>query len=359
MSAFGRRVEQVFDAAIELSGVARARYLDTACARDPALRREVEALLEADAAPRRAPDALARAAIDEVAAPDGGAAAIDGAPAERVGQFEITGRLGEGGLGVVYEAYDARLDRRVALKVVRPGAAAFRARLLREAQALARVAHPNVVAVHEVGDVGDELFIAMELVRGETLRAWLARAERSWRDVLAMFVEAGRGLAAAHAAGLVHRDFKPDNVLVGVDGRPRVVDFGIARAADAAGEEPAPGRARAPGLLDTALTAPHLLLGTPAFMSPEQFEGREVDARTDQFSFAVALYAALFRAPPFEGDDVPAIRASVVTGAVRPPRPGDVPEEVVAAVLRALSRSPAARFATMDAFLEELARPLG
>src|SRR5262249_38146209 len=150
----------------------------------------------------------------------------------KLGRYVVLERLGAGGMGVVYSAYDPELDRSVAVKLLRPDAsvrADGRTRLLREAQAMAELAHPNGVPVHDVGAFGDQVFVAMELVRGRTLRDWLAAARRRWREVLDVMVQAGRGLAAAHAAGLVHRDFKPENVLIGADGRARVVDFGLAR----------------------------------------------------------------------------------------------------------------------------------
>ena len=146
----------------------------------------------------------------------------------RIGRFVLEGPIGAGGMGIVYAARDPHLDRRIALKVVKPDAAAElrdQARLLREAQAMARLSHPNVVQIHEVGVWEGRVFIAMELVAGRTLAAWLATSERGWRDVVATYVAAGRGLAA----GIVHRDFKPENVLVGDDGRVRVTDFGLAR----------------------------------------------------------------------------------------------------------------------------------
>src|SRR5262245_38729127 len=150
-----------------------------------------------------------------------------------VGRYVILDRLGTGGMGVVYSAYDPELDRKVALKLLRPDRGPFsgeagRLRLLREAQAIARLSHPNVIAVYDTGSFGDQVFVAMEFVEGWTLRQWLEEKRPAWREVLARFVLAGRGLAAAHAVGLVHRDFKPENVLLGKDGRVRVADFGIA-----------------------------------------------------------------------------------------------------------------------------------
>ncbi|MCA9659787.1 MAG: serine/threonine protein kinase, partial [Myxococcales bacterium] len=191
---------------------------------------------------------------------------------KQIDRFLVLGRLGAGGMGVVVEAYDPELDRKVAIKLLRSQRARqdSQARLLREAQAMARVSHPNVVQVYDVGLVGDQVFIAMELVVGETLAQWLEAERRPWPEVVARFIDAARGLAAAHAAGLVHRDFKPDNVLLASDGRVRVADFGLARedrefqaattAADNPGERP---------LLANTLTATGVLMGTPMYMSPE------------------------------------------------------------------------------------------
>ena len=153
----------------------------------------------------------------------------------RIGRYVIIEQVGTGAMGVVYGAYDPELDRKIALKLLKPGQGreghGASARLLREAKAIARLPHPNVVAVHDVGVLEDQVFLAMEFVAGGTIKSWLDEKPRSWREILDVFIAAGRGLAAAHAAGLVHRDFKPDNVLLDKEGRPRVVDFGLARQA--------------------------------------------------------------------------------------------------------------------------------
>jgi eukaryotic-like serine/threonine-protein kinase len=262
-----------------------------------------------------------------------------------VGRYVVLDRIGAGGMGVVYAAYDPELDRRVALKLLRPdrfGGEAGRSRLLREAQALARLTHPNVVAVHDAGTFGDRVFVAMELVEGETLRQWLEAEPRSWREVLDRFLPAGRGLAAAHAAGLVHRDFKPENVLLGRDGRVRVVDFGLAKALADAAEEPAEALAEPGG--GTPLTEWGVVLGTPAYMAPEQVRGIAADARSDQFSFCVALYEALYGERPFAGE-----------GVVREAPAGTrVPGWLRAVVLRGLKASPEERYPAMDGLLRDL-----
>jgi serine/threonine-protein kinase len=357
-----RRVEEVFDGALERSGVERARFLDAECEGDPTLRTEVEALLLRDADPNEdaGPARSKRADPNEDAGPARSQRADPNEDARpgTVGRFEVVRKIGQGGMGIVYEAYDGTLDRRVALKLVRfadadDGGRVARTRLLREAQAMAQVADPHVVPVYEVGEHGDEVFIAMELVEGETLSAWLGRAPRTWREALAMYVASGRGLAAAHARGIVHRDFKPDNVLVGRDGRPRVLDFGLAlmRREEAA----RPGADDAPA---HGLTATGALMGTPQYMSPEHFRAQNVDAQSDQFCFGVALYRALFGVFPFEGTTLIVLGDRVCSGDVRPPPASEVPPAVVHAVIRALSPDPDARFPSMPALLDELEKPL-
>ncbi|MGE5232640.1 MAG: serine/threonine-protein kinase [Acidobacteriota bacterium] len=285
-----------------------------------------------------------------------------GAP---LGRYLVLERLGAGGMGVVYAAYDPQLDRKVAVKLLRTEWSgdrdAARARLLREAQALARLAHPNVIAVHDVGTLGNQVFVAMEFVDGETLAEALENRPRDWRRALELYLQAGEGLAAAHQAGLVHRDFKPANALLGRDGRVRVLDFGLARAvgggdegAPAAGVAPASGSA-SPGLLATPLTVAGALLGTPAYMAPEQLAGQPADERSDQWSFAVALYEAVYGEHPCGGTTLPEMIERIRSGALRPEPPStEVPRWLRAVLLRALSREPAARFAAMSDLLAAL-----
>jgi tetratricopeptide (TPR) repeat protein/predicted Ser/Thr protein kinase len=274
----------------------------------------------------------------------------------QVGRYVIVGTVGEGGMGVVYAGYDPELDRKVALKVLRPERAASpnaRARLLREAQAIARLSHPNVVAVHDAGTFGEQVFVAMEYVDGRTLRQWLKEEERSWREVVDLFRIAGQGLAAAHAAGLVHRDFKPDNVLIGKDGRVRVADFGLARPVEPPEAEET---LEASGDRSPGLTSWGMVLGTPGYMAPEQLRGLSSDARSDQFSFCVALYEALYGERPFAGE----VADAAERGDIRPPREdARVPAWLRDVVLRGLSADPARRWASMDELLRELARDPG
>ena len=349
-----QHVREVFDVAAELEPADRDAFLAAACGGDAALHREVLALLAGVAAPT----------ID--ALPPG---APRPPPPRAIGRFAVLGKLGEGGMGVVYRGRDHALDRDVALKLVNHrGGDDARLRLLREAQAMARVAHPNVVPVYEVGEHGEQVFVAMELVRGANLTRWLRRAPRTWRDVVRVLVEAGRGLAAAHRAGVLHRDVKPDNVLIGDDGRARIADFGLARADvataggvaattpdDDGGSAPTSGERRA---LALELTHDGAVVGSPGFMSPEHFGGA-VNAASDQWSLAATAYYAVFHALPFPGRDLAALRDAVLTAtAPRPPAGGDVPRAVVDAILRGLERRPEDRFATVDELVDVLAAAL-
>ena len=278
------------------------------------------------------------------------------APGASVGRYVIAREIGAGGMGMVYAAHDPELDRLVAVKVLRGDSdPEMQPRLRREAQAMAQLAHPNVVAVHDVGVFDDRMFIAMEHVPGETLARWLV-TPRSPHDVLEVYGAAGRGLAAAHAVGIVHRDFKPENVFIGKDARVRVGDFGLARTSGAV--ELSGGtvvRIERPSLV-RELTAPGTLLGTPFYMAPELYGGAEADARSDQFSFCVALYTALYGQRPFAGDTIDALADNVRAGRVREPRvTARVPRRIRAALLRGLSVDRDARFPSLGDLLAELA----
>jgi len=280
--------------------------------------------------------------------------------AARIGRFSILRQLGEGGMGRVYVGYDEELDRKVAIKVLRSDAGDPR-RLVREAQSLARLSHPNVVQVHESGTYNGAVFIAMEFVDGRTLAD--ASTDADWRGRLELLVQAGRGLAAAHAAGLVHRDFKPDNVLVGSDGRVRVLDFGLVRRTDGADEElleteatdPADPRARAA----VGLTLRGSVMGTPAYMAPEQHAGQACDAAADQYGFCVAAFELLFELRPFATGMLRELHEAKRSAAiVELPAGSPVPRSVRALILRGLSPSPRERWPSMDALLDALAAEL-
>jgi len=281
----------------------------------------------------------------------------------RVGRYVIGARIGAGGMGVVYRAHDPELDRALAIKLVRTarGGSAGRARLLREAQAMAKLRHPNVVPIFDVGPTGDGVFVVMPCLEGGTLGEWVRAAPRPWREVIARFAAAGRGLVAAHAAGLVHRDFKPDNVLLDAEGTVEVADFGLARID--ADELPSSGARRAHDPRED-LTRTGDVLGTPAYMAPEQMRGEPSDARADQFSFCVALWEALYGRRPFDagtargGDALRALLDQIVAEQRTTPTSGrDVPGWVRAALDRGLRPSPADRWPSMQALLGALGGP--
>jgi tetratricopeptide (TPR) repeat protein len=277
-----------------------------------------------------------------------------------IGRHMVLQRLGAGGMGVVYAAYDPELDRKVALKVLLSDVAedAGGARLRREAQALGKLAHPNVVTVHDMGIVGDQVWLAMELVDGLTLRQWLS-TPRGWREVLEVLRDAGKGLAAAHAAGLLHRDFKPENVMVGDDGRVRVMDFGLARARPM--EVPTePKDSRLMPTIDTLgmeVTQADEIIGTPCYMAPEQLRSGELTTAADQFAFCVTLWEALYGERPFAGRTLAALVVNVLDGRLRSPSKGHrVPARLHRALLRGLAREPEARWSSMACLLDELQR---
>lgn len=270
------------------------------------------------------------------------------AAAVKLGNFTVLERLGSGAMGTVYSAYDDRLDRKVAIKLLhRHGG--DRELLLREAQSLARLSHPNVVAIFEVGTWEDQPFMVMEFVDGVTLAVWARSHRRSWREVRDVLRDAGRGLGAAHRVGLVHRDFKPANVLIDRDGRVRVADFGLARpsgsnSAVSTSDDSLDQTARAVQVANSGSLA-----GTPAYMSPELFEGLRATDRSDQFAFCAVMYEALAGMRPFPGDTVPEIAKSVLEGAFRGwPRDANVPTFLRKVVERGLARDPETRFASMD-----------
>ena len=321
------------------------------------------------------------ALLREVAGTSVGAGAGELRPGELFGDtYRIVRRLGAGGMGVVYLARDLTLQREVAVKVhhARFGTE----RLYREALAMAQLAHPNVVAVHGVGQVDGRFYIAMEYVPGDNLAGWRAAAPRAWRAVLDVMLGVGEGLAAAHAAGFVHRDVKPPNILVGHDGRPRVGDFGLVRVTSDGGRDDgaaadAPGGADAHAVavaetlapagrsgvtpsseaLGRELTAIGTTLGTPAYMAPEQLAGRAVDARADQFAFCVVLYEALYGERPWPGKSVAALRDEIAAMPPRAPTRAGVPAWLWPALRRGLARAPEDRYPDLAALLAVLRRP--
>jgi serine/threonine protein kinase len=296
-----------------------------------------------------------------------GAVASDLVPGASIGKYRLDRVLGSGGMGVVWAAFDPDLERPVAIKVLRSidGVATLRTRLLREARAMARLKHPNILTVYEVGTDRNRDYIAMELIDGADLDAWL-RARPPRAEILAALFAAGRGLAAAHDAGLIHRDLKPHNILRGRDGSVYVTDFGLARGQIDDGAEiiqqpiAVAATAVASGsyprgvdsVLDSPLTQTGVLIGTPAYMAPEQFAGRAPDPRSDQFAFCITAWEALTGARPFAGSTLDELRAAV-SGAV-PAVPPGLPPRIGAVLVRGLAADPAARWPDMHALLREL-----
>ncbi len=369
-----RQIDELITLVLNQQESERKAFLDRACEGDAELRRAVESLLACDEnagtfLARPATQLLAEELADDSKARWRAFAAL--APPSAVGRYLVERELGSGGMGLVYAGYDPELGRKVAIKLMRPESGRAdpsqgKARLLREAQALAQLTHPNVISIHDVGTFGDQVFIAMEYVEGCTLTDWLSAEKRTWSEIVSIFVQAGSGLGAAHAKGIVHRDFKPDNLWVGEDGRARVLDFGLARsiwtghgeklqAADASREQSRLSPRLA--MLRASLTETGKLLGTPAYMAPEQLGGEVGDARSDQFSFCVALYQALHGELPFRGESIEALLHQVKQRTVQEaPKSRGVPPWLRRVLLRGLSPNPADRYESMDGLLRELSQ---
>ena len=284
-----------------------------------------------------------------------------------VGRYVLLDRLGTGGMGVVYAAYDPELDRKLALKLVTPRADRThkdRARLLREAQALAKLSNPHVVAIHDVGTHGERVWLAMELVEGSTLAEWARAEPRRWSELLPVLTDVARGVAAAHAVELVHRDLKPDNVMVGEDRRVRVMDFGLAHGrapvtSDTEPGTPLDGPPSRPTLAALAmrLTNDGAIQGTPAYMAPEQWKGNEAGAEADQFGWSVMAWELLYGERPFAGETPSQIATSVLLGRRRPPPSSRrVPAWLRRIVERGLELEPSRRWPTMVVLVSALER---
>ena len=279
----------------------------------------------------------------------------DPAVPEQVGRFRLEDRLGAGGMGVVYRARDPDLDRGVAVKLLHPrftSDAHGQRRLLREARALARLQHPNVVTVYEAGTVGDRMWIAMELVPGVTLAAWLRSERPAWTAALDVMLAAGRGLAAAHAAGLVHSDIKPENIMIDDEGRVRVMDFGLVRAHSdgVVGGDPARGAAA-----ELVASAGSVLAGTPRYMAPELYNFAAADARSDQYAWCVTCWEAVYGQTPFPQESLASLATAISAGRIAPP-PDDrsVPEWLQNVLERGLHVDPRRRFGSMRELFAEI-----
>ncbi len=273
---------------------------------------------------------------------------------DRIDHYTVLGVLGRGSYGVVVHARDNQLGRDVALKLLHPGPGLDDRRLMREAQAMARLSHPNVVMVHGAGVTEHGVYVAMEMVDGTTLTGWVERSRHEWDEIVDMWIDAGKGLAAAHDAGLVHRDFKPDNVLVGSDGGVLVTDFGLAAAPGYRASET--DRVAPEDELSQSLTQTGAIVGTPRYMSPEQHVGRTADAKSDQYSFCLALWEALSGTRAFEGAPSE-LAEKKATAAPSWPASAPPPKRLVDALRRGLDPDPRQRWDSMNALLEALTRP--
>jgi tetratricopeptide (TPR) repeat protein len=291
------------------------------------------------------------ATVTSLGEPATGGAIVELTRGETLGRYIVGDRVGAGAMGVVYAAQDFGLGRKVALKLVREhGDAQRSARLLREAQVLALLSHPNIVTVYDVGMFHEQLFIALEFIQGQSAGEWLRARPRARAEIVDVFVQAGRGLAAAHAAGVIHRDFKPDNVLISHSGRVCVTDFGLARLdseLDDAPGVPLPGKA-------APVTRTGAMLGTPAYMAPEQLLGESASAETDQFSFCVSLYEALYGRRPFGGTTTDELRARMHQGRAQLPSSPRIPSSLRRVLVRGLEVRPQDRFASMSELLVAL-----
>jgi serine/threonine protein kinase len=275
-----------------------------------------------------------------------------------VGRYQVVQRLGAGGMGVVYRAHDPQLDREVALKLLRSARAGEQVsvlRMLREAKSVAKIRHPNVVTVYDAGEVDGRVFIAMELMRGTDLGKWFGQ-RRDWRDVVRVMLQAAQGLRAAHEAGLIHRDFKPDNVVLEDNGNVKVLDFGLARTAyDVDARSHVPELAHGGTNTAVKLTRTGAMMGTLAYMAPEQYEQQPLDARTDQFSFCVTLFMGVYGYRPFGGMSPGALKANILDGKIESPEdPTVAPTQLLEILRKGLATNSNDRFSSMDELIAEL-----
>ncbi len=338
------RVKQVFQSALEQSPEMRPAFLDGACGDDRSLRAEVESLLRAH---EQAGSFAERPAVE----------GVSGRPMrrdDRLGPYEIVELVGAGAMGDVYRARDSRLGRDVAIKLLPPLFTANADRLARfdrEARTLASLNHPHLLTVHDIGDVDGRPYLVTEYVDGGTLKTWMRSESRTWRQGVELLVGVADGLAVAHAAGVVHRDVKPDNILVSTHGDATLADFGLARLFEAISDAtatPSGGKVH---------TQPGMIVGTIAYMSPEQASGKPVDARSDVFSFGVVLYETLCGRQPFVGTSELEVLQRVQHQTAEP-LGEEIPPALRAVVDKALEKDPSDRYQTMRDLVVDLRRLL-
>lgn len=331
------RLMAVFEGACARRVEDRVAFLDEACAGDPALRRDVDQLLAAD---EQSQGLLNKPAVD-----------LGTATNQQIGPYRIEAKLGEGGMGIVFRAHDTKLDRPVALKFLTGDVAdaAARRRFQREAQTASSLNHPHILTVHDVGEWEGRQYLVTEYLEGGTLKDWVTAEKRSWREVLELLVGVADGLSTAHAAGILHRDIKPANILIHRSGYAKLADFGLAKMA----HNPVVGQADR--TLTEGPTRPGVLVGTIAYMSPEQASGKPLDGRSDVFSFGVVLYEALAGRRPFTGATDLEVLQTIIHGTAEP-LGEEIPQVLRHVVHKALEKDPAARYQTMQEMVDDLRR---
>lgn len=339
-----KQIDELFQAALDREPSQRAAFLEQACDGDETLRQEVESML--------ASDEQAQSFIEKPAVEDAADLLVNQTTQSKVGwtigPYKITGALGEGGRGEVYLAEDTRLARQVAIKFLLPQSVAeeqAKRRLIREAQAAAKLDHPNICTIHEVGEENGQAYIVMQYIEGETLAARLDRQPLQITETLEIAVQVADALAEAHSRGIVHRDIKPQNIMITLQGQVKVLDFGLAKLVQKGSSE----------VTHTLLTEPGLISGTVPYMSPEQLEGKSVDARSDLFSLGTVLYEMLAGRNPFAAENSAATIAAILT--LEPPsllRFTKVPKELQRIVRKCLEKAPERRYPTTRDLLEDL-----
>ena len=337
------RLKELFDCARALPPAARTAYLAEACGGDEALRVEVERLLAAHDAAGSFLEIPAAALADETMT-----AGLEG---QRLGPYRIESRIGAGGMGEVYRAVDTRLNRPVAIKFLSADLAdsSARRRFQQEAQMASALNHPHILTVHEAGELEGRQYLVTEFVDGGTLKDWAKTTQRSWRQIVELMVGVADALAAAHAVGILHRDIKPENILVTTSGYAKLADFGLAKLEERATPATTAQTVRADE------TRPGVVIGTIAYMSPEQAAGKPLDARSDIFSFGVVLYELLAGRRPFTGTTDLEVLQTIIQGAAAP-LDGEMPPALGLAVDKALEKDPADRYQTMRDLVVDLRR---
>src|SRR2546423_3927739 len=352
------KIEEIFNNALVLEAVERNLYLAEACSDDPSLRKEVESLISSH---EEDSTFLQRPVLEmglRILANDPNQFSLG----EYIGPYQLLSILGRGGMGTVYLALDPRLGRKVALKVLIPSVTKDKERGRRfrqEARVASKISHPNVASIYEIGELKEHQFIAMEFVDGLTLRERLSRDPLPMSEILDIVIQTGRAIEAAHAVGIVHRDVKPENIMIRSDGYVKVLDFGLAKLTEAYQQIPRQAGATDQTMTNAGgLTEPGMLMGTVTYMSPEQARGQEVDLRSDLWNLGVVLYELVTKTNPFQSETPSDTIAAILKS--DPPPPSSISTgltpEIDRIVARALSKTREGRYQNVHDFLEDLSR---